>query len=191
MSSETAVVAGDICDRSVAAQLLSVALERSGQCDICVNNGGIIEVGSIEEIDVERVCEMVRINVEASFRIAYTFLKHFVSQGDGHLVNMSSALGKKVRATVGAYAGTKFAIEALSEALRLELSHSDVKVSSIQPGLVRSGLHNWWDAHPAEAMSISEPLQPEDVARMVLFVLEQPPRIRIPQLMILPKDHEI
>ncbi|HYP69677.1 MAG TPA: SDR family NAD(P)-dependent oxidoreductase, partial [Variovorax sp.] len=98
---------------------------------------------------------------------------------------------KKVRATAGAYAGTKFAIEALSEALRMELSHSNVLISSIQPGLVMSGLHDRWEVHPSQAMGIPDPLQPEDVARMVLFVLEQPAHVRVPQLMVLPRDHEI
>ena len=73
----------------------------------------------------------------------------------------------------------------------MELSHNQVMVSSIQPGLVMSGLHDRWDVHPSQAMGIPDPLQPDDIARMVRFVLEQPPHVRIPQLMILPKDHEI
>ena len=139
---ESMAVAGDLVEPDVPARLLAAALGRFGRCDVCLNNAGTIEVGRIEEIDIERVCDMARLNVEATFRIAYTFLKHFARQGTGHLVNMSSVLGKKVRTTAGAYAGTKFAIEALSEALRMELSHSEVMVSSIQPGLVMSGLHD-------------------------------------------------
>ena len=191
LAGESIAVAGDLREPDVPARLLAAALDRFGRCNVCLNNAGTIEVGRIEEIDIERVCDMARLNVEATFRIAYTFLKHFARQGTGHLVNMSSVLGKKVRTTAGAYAGTKFAIEALSEALRMELSHSQVMVSSIQPGLVMSGLHDRWDVHPSQAMGIADPLQPEDVARMVRFVLEQPAHVRIPQLMILPKDHEI
>ena len=191
MSGRATAVAGDLQDPELPARLLTVALERFGRCDVCLNNGGIIEVGAISDIDIERVAEMVRVNVEATFRVAYVFLKHFVREGSGHLVNTSSVLGKKVRATAGAYAGTKFAIEALSEALRMELSHSRVKVSSIQPGLVMSGLHDRWETHPAAAMGISDPLRPDDIARAVLFVLDQPDHVRIPELMILPKGHAI
>jgi len=191
LTGESALVVGDLRESGMPARLLAAALARFGRCDVCLNNAGTIEAGRIEEIDIERVCDMARLNVEATFRVAYTFLKHFSRHDAGHLVNMSSVLGKKVRATAGAYAGTKFAIEALSEALRMELSHSNLRISNIQPGLVLSGLHDRWDVHPSEAMGIATPLVPEDIARMVLLVLAQPDHVRIPQLMILPKDHEI
>lgn len=186
-----ALVCGDLCDQAMAGRLVSTALDRFGSCDVCFNNGGIIEIGPIASIDVERICEMVRVNVEAAFRMAYVFLKHCIGQGRGHLVNTSSVLGRKVRPTAGAYAGTKFAIEALSEALRMELSKTDIQVTTIAPGLVRTGLHDRWERPPGELLGIEEPLVPEDVARMVRFVLEQPPHVRIPQLTILPKGHEI
>lgn len=186
-----AVIPGDLKDASLPQAMLSAAIENFGRCDMCFNNAGILEVGPIETIDIERVCEMVRVNVEGAFRVAYVFLQHFVHEKMGHLINVSSVLGKKVRPAAGAYAATKFAMEALSEALRMELTRTDVQVSCIQPGLVMSGLHNRWDIHPSELMGIPEPLQPIDIARMVLFLLDQPSHVRIPQLMILPKGHEI
>jgi NADP-dependent 3-hydroxy acid dehydrogenase YdfG len=73
----------------------------------------------------------------------------------------------------------------------MELSKTDVQVSCIQPGLVRTGLHDRWEVHPSELMGIAEPLTPADIARVVLFLLEQPAHVRIPQVMILPKGHEI
>jgi NADP-dependent 3-hydroxy acid dehydrogenase YdfG len=185
------IVAGDLQDASIPEILLSKAIENFGRCDICLNNAGILQVGPIETIDVERVCEMVRVNVEAAFRIAYVFLKNFVEQKSGHLISISSVLGKTVRPTAGAYAGSKHAIEAFSEAFRIELSKSDVQVSCIEPGLVRTGLHDRWEVHPSQLMNIPEPLLPADIARMVLFLLQQPPHVRIPQLTILPKGHEI
>lgn len=186
-----AIVAGNLRVESIPQMLLSAALQRFGRCDVCFNNGGLLEAGTIEAIDIERVCNMVRVNVEGSFRIAYTFLQYFVQQGHGHLVNTSSLLGKKVRPKVGAYAATKHAIEALSEALRMELSNSDVQISCIEPGLVRTGLHDRWEVLPAELLGIPEPLEPEDIARMVVFILEQPAHVRIPQLMALPQGQEI
>lgn len=184
-------VAGNLRVESMPQTLLAAALDSFGRCDVCFNNGGLLEAGTIETIDVERICNMVRVNVEGAFRIAYTFLQQFVKQGYGHLVNTSSVLGKKVRPTVGAYAATKYAIEALSEALRMELSKTDVQISCIEPGLVRTGLHDRWEIPPAELLGIANPLEPDDIARMVLFILEQPAHVRIPQLMILPKGHVI
>ena len=191
LKSPATIVPGDLSEAHVPAELLSAALSTFGRCDVCFNNAGVIEVGPIESIDIDRVCEMVRLNVEAAFRVFYTFLKHFVGQKTGHLISTSSVLGTKVRPTAGAYAGTKYAIEALSEALRMELSKNDVQVSCIEPGLVLTGLHDRWEEHPSRTMRIEEPLLPTDIARLVLFLLEQPPHVRIPRLMVLPKGHEI
>jgi NADP-dependent 3-hydroxy acid dehydrogenase YdfG len=184
-------VVGDLTDPTMPAELLRVALARFGRCDVLVSNAGIIEVGPIESIDVERVCAMVRVNVEAAFRIAYTFLRHFRQQGSGHLVNISSVMGTKVRPTAGAYAGTKHAIEALSEALRMEVAGSGVQITCIEPGLVMTELHQGWPIHPSESMGISNPLHADDVARCVRFALCQPAHVRIPRLMVLPGDHAI
>lgn len=191
LGTQVAVVPGDLRDKSLPSALLSTAMKQFGRCDMCFNNAGFLEVGSVETADIERICDMVRVNVESAFRMAYVFLQHFVREKRGHLINTSSVLGKKVRPTAGAYAATKYAIEALSEALRMELSKTDVQVSCLQPGLVMSGLHDRWEVHPSELMGITEPLSPSDIARMVLFLLDQPPHVRIPQLMILPKGHEI
>jgi NADP-dependent 3-hydroxy acid dehydrogenase YdfG len=179
------LVAGNLRVESIPQMLLSAAIQNFGRCDVCFNNSGLVEAGTIETIDIERICNMVRVNVEGAFRTAYTFLQYFVQQGYGHLVNTSSVLGKKVRPTVGAYAATKYAIEALSEALRLELSKSEVQISCIEPGLVRTGLHDRWEVPPGELLGIPEPQEPEDIARLVLFILErQPAHMPIPQLMV-------
>lgn len=188
---EAAGFAGDVTDTEVPARLLDVSLEAFGRCDVVLNNAGIIEIGPVASIRIDKVCEMVRVNVEAAFRVAYTFMRHFVSRGEGHLVNISSVLGTKIRPTAGAYAGTKFAIEALSEALRLEVAGTGVAVTCIEPGLVLTGLHRDWPVHPSETMNIRRPLIPEDVARSVAFVLTQPAHVRIPRLMILPSENQI
>ncbi len=165
------VIEGNLSDDSLPESLLYAALDRFGRCDICFNNGALFEAGIIETVDIERLSSMVRVNVEGSFRVAYVFVKHFVSEGAGHLVNVSSVLGSSTRPT--AYAATQRAIEALSEALVAELGDGDVLVSCIQPGLVRTGAHHRWEIAPEGAAGTGYPLEPEDFARMVLFILEQ------------------
>ena len=184
-------IAADITEPDLPGRLLELALSTHGRCDIVLNNAGVIEVGGIDAIDIDKVCGMVRVNVESTFRVAYTFVRHFLAQHGGHLINISSVLGTKVRPAAGAYAGTKFAIEALSEALRMELAGTAVAVTCIEPGLVMTGLHRDWKVHPSEGMNIQRPLQPEDVARCVSFALTQPSHVRIPKLMVLPGEHQI
>jgi NADP-dependent 3-hydroxy acid dehydrogenase YdfG len=184
-------VPGDISEPDMPEHLLRRALDHFGRCDVVMNNAGLIEVGPIGTINIERVCSMVRVNVEAAYRLAYTALKHFKNVGEGILLNTSSVMGTKVRPTAGAYAGTKYAIEALSEALRMELANENIQVVAIEPGLVLTELHDQWETHPSESMNISDPLQPADIARCVRFILEQPSRMRVARLMVLPRGHEI
>lgn len=185
---EAVHLAGDISAPTLPAQLIQLALSRFGGCDAVINNAGVMLVGSVQEMDIERMAQMVRINVEGAFRMAYLAVRHFKNSGSGHLVNVSSILGTKIRPMAGAYAGTKFAVEALSEALRLELAGTGIQVSCIEPGLVMTELHREWPVHPSEALGIKDPLVPDDIARGVRFVLEQPRHVRVAKMMILPEE---
>ena len=166
------VIEGSLGNEGLPETLLYAALDRFGRCDICFNNGALYEAGIIETVDIDRLTSMIRVNVEGSFRVAYVFLKHFVSEGSGHLVNVSSTVGSSSRPTP--YAATQRAIEVLSDALAAELGDGDVLVSCIQPGLVKTGLHHRWEIE--REGSAGYPLEPEDFARMVLFILEEPGR---------------
>jgi len=182
------VLAGDIADPAMSDRLLQAALDTFGACDIVINNAGVMHTGTIEKVNIDILCQMIRINVEGATRMAYTALKHFKENGKGHLVNISSILGTKVRPTTGVYAGTKYSIEALSEALRMEVSGTDIKVSVIEPGLVDSELQNHFDVHPKDALGIKKALAPVDIANCLKFILEQPPHVRIPVMMVLPNE---
>ena len=183
--------AGDVTEGAFARGLFEIALERYGRLDVVVNNAGQIHVGPIESIDVDQVCAMARTNVEAAYRVAYLAMKHFRAAGAGHLVNTSSVLGTKARAGAGAYCGTKYAVEALSEALRMEVAGSGIRVTCIEPGLVITDLHRDQAERPEKVQGIERPLTPEDVARTVMFALEQPAHVNIPRLMVLPADQEV
>jgi NADP-dependent 3-hydroxy acid dehydrogenase YdfG len=186
-----AILAGDICAPEMPQRLLTKALDTFSRCDIVFNNAGVITTGGIDEIDLDAVAHMVRVNVEAAFRLAYVAVKYFKSVGSGFLLNTSSVLGLKVRPAAGAYAGTKFAIEALTEALRLELAKTNVGVACIEPGLVQTELHRHYKVPPAQSLNIPRPLQPEDIARVVRFILEQPDHTRLARVMVVPADQEL
>jgi NADP-dependent 3-hydroxy acid dehydrogenase YdfG len=182
---------GDLTDSEFLDSLEDYIYSRYGRCDYLFNCAGIIEAGSIEDIDIDKMCAMIRLNTESTCRLTYRFLKRFKVQGSGHVVNISSVLGTKVRPTAGAYSASKYAIEALSEALRLELTGTNVKITCIEPGLVMTELHKDWEVHPSVSMGIHEPLTVEDIVNSVRYIMAQPDHVRIPKLMILPKDHNI
>lgn len=188
---EENIFAGDLNSIDFQNKIENHIFLKYGKCHYLFNAAGMLEVNPIENIDIDKMCSMMRLNVETTFRITYSFLKRFRQQGFGHVINISSVLGTKVRPTAGAYAASKFAMEALSEALRIELTGTNVKVSCIEPGLVMTELHKDWEIHPKESMDIKAPLTVEDVVETVRFIMNQPSHVRIPKLMILPKDHNI
>jgi NADP-dependent 3-hydroxy acid dehydrogenase YdfG len=120
--------------------------------------------------------------------MAYTALKYFLPRGTGDLITTSSILGTKVRPTAGVYAASKYGVEALTEALRMEVAGSGVRIACIEPGLVATELQDHFDVHPRDALGIEQPLQPADIARCVRFMLEQPRHVTIPRLLVLPSE---
>ena len=190
-SDDLVLVTDDLLEEKTAGLLLDRALERFGRCDYLFVNAGMLENGTIEEIDIDRVCRMARLKVESAYRIIYTFLKHFVAVGTGHVIITSSILGTKVRENSGAYAGCSFALEALAESLRMELSDTDIQISCIEPGLVETNLQRHWDIPAWEVFGIEHPLQPEDIADVVEHIITRPAHVRVPRYLIMPKGHRL
>jgi NADP-dependent 3-hydroxy acid dehydrogenase YdfG len=187
LGSEHAIgLPGDVTDPALATTALARAAEVFGRCDAVLNNAGAFAVGPVEQLDAERVCALARTNVEAAYRVAFEAVRFFKAHGGGDLVNLSSISGTKVpRAGIGWYAGTKHAMEALTESLRMECAGSGVRVSCIEPGMTQTEIF----AEPIT--SIPRPLAPEDVAHTIGFVLAAPAHVTIPRLMVLPSCQPI
>jgi NADP-dependent 3-hydroxy acid dehydrogenase YdfG len=188
IDTEVAIMAGDIIDESLPQKLIDTAVERFGSCDVVFNNAGVMIVGKAENIDLEALCRMVRINVEAVYRLAIVAMRHLISQGSGYLINTSSILGMKVRETTGAYAGTKYAVEALTEDLRMQAAGTGVRVCALEPGLVDTHLQDHFPVHPKDMLNIKAPVQPADIGRAIRFVLEQPDHVAIPRILVMPAE---
>ena len=185
-------MASDIADPESPRTLIDTAIDRFGKLDFVFNNAGIMNLGTIEEVDDDAMANMIRVNYEAAVRMAYVALRRFKSQGHGDLINTSSILGMKVRPKVGVYAGTKYAIEAMSESLRMELTGTGIRVMVIEPGYTATQLQSHWTEEQQQMLKAMEtPLQPVDIARAVKFMLEQPPHVIVPRLLMVPVDQQI
>lgn len=186
--SDAKVYAANITEPEVPQKLLDFALDTYGRLDILINNAGMMSMGGIDEIDIENICLMVRLNVESAYRMAYTVLRHFKQNGTGFLINTSSLAGLKTGAKLAAYSGTKFAIEAFTDSLRMELAGTGVNVAAIEPGPVDTSLFDGWSKDNKSQLSSGGMLQPEDIARCVRFILEQPEGVLVPRLFVVPRD---
>ena len=183
LSGEAVAVAAPIEAADTAALLLDRAFERFGRADILVNNAGILAMGAVEDVDLDSVSTMIRVNYEALVRCSYVFARKFKEQGSGAIVNVSSVAAFGARPTMGVYAGLKAAIETFSNALRIELGPAGVKVGSIAPGSTSTGMLMDMRAHVGVSNDAPS-AAPEDIARAVRFMLDQPAGANIAGLRI-------
>lgn len=123
-------------------EVLPLLAQEHGAIDVLVNNAGYALWGPLEGMTPEQMVDQFTTNVFAPFRMANLVIPSMRAKRDGRIINISSVAGSVVTPFNGAYASSKFALEAQSQALRMELSPFGVKVSLIEPGLFDSEFQN-------------------------------------------------
>jgi len=119
--------------------------EEAGHLDCLVNNAGYGQYGPLEDLPVERLHAQFDVNVYGPHRLTRAVLPLMRAQGNGTIVNVSSFYGRLSMPGSGAYAASKFALEAMSDALRTEVDSFGVDVVLVEPGLVDTGFNDRLD----------------------------------------------
>lgn len=114
--------------------LAAEALKLTGRVDVLVNNAGIGMNGAVETLDLDALRQCMEVNLYGAIRVAQAFLPAMRAAGGGTIVQISSVLGKVSVPFTGGYNASKYALNAISEALRLEAASSGIKVVSVYPG---------------------------------------------------------
>jgi 3-hydroxy acid dehydrogenase/malonic semialdehyde reductase len=182
----------DVSDAQAVRQVTSSIPSDFSDIGVVVNNAGH-DVGgrrSFEQGSAEQWCDIIDANVQGMIRLTHALVDGLLVRGAGHVINMGSIAGLKPYATGTAYVTSKYAVHGLSETLRLDFAGRGIRVTEIMPGLVRSGFaeQRLGDAQQAKDFydSFEQCLDPDDVARTVLFALQQPRHVEIAQLVVLP-----
>ncbi len=129
----------DVTDPQAAEEAVRLAVERFERIDVVVDNAGYGLFGSVEETTDEQVRALFDTNVFGLLTVTRAVLPTLRAQGSGHIVTMSSSAGFAVSAGRGLYGASKFAVEAISEALRGELAPLGIRVTVVEPGSFRTG----------------------------------------------------
>ena len=129
----------DVTDEDSMRLAVDEVEQREGVVGVLVNNAGYSQSGAVEAVPVEKVRRQFETNVFGLARMCQLVLPGMRRQGYGRIVNVSSMGGKLTFPGGGYYHATKHAVEALSDALRFEVEGFSVKVSVIEPGLIRTG----------------------------------------------------
>lgn len=129
-------VAGDATEEKVRAEAVGAIMKAWGRIDVLVNNAGTALGGAIEEVDLKLVRQQFELNVLAGLGWMQLVGPIMRSRRDGRIINMSSVSGRTALPCSGAYAASKFALEALSDAARVEYAPWGVHVILVEPGSV-------------------------------------------------------
>jgi NADP-dependent 3-hydroxy acid dehydrogenase YdfG len=174
---QTLTVAADVTSRQDVARVMEAALGRFGQVDAWVNNAGRGISRLVSQLTDEDIDDMIRINVKSVLYGMQVVLPHFRQRGRGHIINVSSMLGRVPMATVrSAYSAAKHAMNALTANLRMELraEHPGIHVSAVHPGVVATefgvnALHGGFDSRQFPGAQSAD-----EVAEVIVDVLEHP-----------------
>ncbi|MBI5755657.1 MAG: SDR family oxidoreductase [Nitrospirae bacterium] len=155
----------DVAKKTDVDKWVKAATKQFGRIDVLVNNAGVARWSDVENITDEHFDYQLNVNLRGPLYCSQAVIPHMKKHCSGYIINISSICGKFGFAGTAAYSASKFGLMALSDSLREELEQYNIKVTAICPGYVSTPMVT--DAPvPREQM-----IQPEDIARAILFLL--------------------
>jgi NADP-dependent 3-hydroxy acid dehydrogenase YdfG len=189
-----AAVQTDVTQYAQVRHLVDHAVESHGRIDVIVNNAGLMPHSPLERGKVQDWDRMIDVNLKGVLYGIAAALPYMKAQKRGHIINVSSVAGHKVRPGSAVYAATKHAVRVISEGLRQEVKPYNIRTTVISPGAVATELPD----------SITEPDIAENVrkfyeiaipadsfARMVAFAISQPEEVDVNEILFRPTRQEL
>jgi len=186
----------DVMDLDSFQSAIAEAEAQYGKVDCLVNNAGVMFNADPATQNVDEWQKMIDVNVRGLLNGIHLVLADMVERKAGSIVNIGSIAGIKTFTKHAVYCGTKFAVHAITETIREEVSGSDVRLINIAPGMVETDLVNsstdeeakqgWWDY----ANEIGGALQPESIAQSIVFAYEMPQSVCVREMVVCPTRQE-
>lgn len=180
----------DVTDRKAVSETLPAVIEKAGGVDILVNNAGLAQgLDPFQESSIDDIELMINTNVKGLLYVSRTVLPFMLAKNAGHIINLGSTAGIYAYAKGAVYCATKATVKTLSDGIRIDTIESDIKVTTIQPGIVEtpfSEVRFHGDKEKAAAVYAGvEALQAEDIAEIIVFAATQPKRVQISDITIM------
>jgi len=174
----------------VKANIVSLPAEFKN-IDVLINNAGLssglstLQEGTTADWDV-----MIDTNVKGLLYITRQIAELMIARKKGHIINMGSIAGKEVYPNGNVYCATKFAVDALTKAMRIEMLPHNIKVSSVNPGMVETEFSIVrFHGDEDRAKKVYEGIQPlvaQDIAETIYWIASRPPHVNINEVVIMP-----
>ena len=129
----------DLLDRGQSLGAVETVVDHFGAIDVLINNAGIIEVGPLENMRRGDFEKSMQLHFWAPFNLIRQTIPHMQRAGGGRIVNISSIGGKVAVPHLAPYSASKFALVGLSDAFRAELARDGIRVTTVTPGMMRTG----------------------------------------------------
>ncbi len=172
--------ATDLTEEGSCEKWIQAILDRWGRIDALINNAGIGIMKPVEQLADEDWARVIRTNLTAPFRLIRSVIGPMRKQGGGHIINVSSIAGEVGFAGGGAYCASKFGLQGLSDCLMQEVRRDGIKVTILGPGSVNTR----FEGKGGEGASWK--IQPEEIARTIVYLLKSPDNVMATKLQIRP-----
>jgi 3-hydroxy acid dehydrogenase / malonic semialdehyde reductase len=179
----------DVQNRNAVENHLATLPEEWQNIDILINNAGLAAGRDFfDEADIEDWETMLNTNVHGLLYVSKVVLSYMIPRKKGHIVNMGSVAGKEVYERGNVYCASKFAVDAISQAMRIDLLKHNIKITSINPGAVETEFADIRFKGDKEKVTATynglTPLTGEDIADTVFYCTQLPPHVCINDLVI-------
>ena len=171
LGGDALVIPADLQDDRAAAKAVDSAAERLGGLDVLVNNAGVGVFAAVSDMTTAQWRQVIETNLSGVFYCCRAALPHLRRRGGGWIINISSLASRNPFANGAAYCASKAGLNQFSEALMQEVRHDGIRVSCVLPGSVATEFGGRGDRKAADWK-----LTPDDVARVVVDLIEHPGR---------------
>jgi NADP-dependent 3-hydroxy acid dehydrogenase YdfG len=187
-------VATDVTHFEQVQRLVDTAVQTYGRVDVLINNAGVMPQSPLDRRKIDDWNRAIDVNIKGVLYGIGAVLPTMQAQRSGHIINVSSVAGHKVRAGGAVYAATKHAVRVISEGLRQEVKPFDIRTTVISPGAVDTELtDSITEADVADATKkfyAAVAVPADSFARAVAFAIEQPADIDINEILYRPTRQE-
>jgi NADP-dependent 3-hydroxy acid dehydrogenase YdfG len=179
----------DVQDRQAVTDAFAGLPQAWQKIDILINNAGLaLGRDSFEDADMDDWETMLNSNVHGLLYVSKAVLPFMLAQQKGHIVNMGSVAGKEVYEKGNVYCASKFAVDAITKSMRIDLLKNNIKVTGIHPGAVETEFSlvrfKGQEETAKAAYNGFTPLTPQDIADTVFYCVNLPPHVCINDLVI-------
>jgi 3-hydroxy acid dehydrogenase / malonic semialdehyde reductase len=193
LSHKTEILIGsfDVRDQSAVSHFIDSLPDEWQNISVLINNAGNAHgLSFIHEGDTNDWDAMIDINVKGLLYVSRAIIPKMIKAKAGHIINLGSIAGTDVYPRGNVYNASKFAVDALTKGMRMDLNTHGIKVSEIKPGLVEtefSEVRFKGDLEKAkQAYAGYDPLQAQDIAECIAFMLSRPKHVNIGDMVVLP-----